>query len=148
MNVEQETKSIFHKCVEDILIYCLTYPINYRYGSNDDTKLQPLSLSSLVDIYTDRFVQTFTQNKKVIFANDEDEMCDIYNDFMVSIGIVSGMHSDDRNYIENILETGFDEIRQLYDKSEMYGGMGVGTCCYCNGDCNPQSQACGPCMRG
>lgn len=36
-----------------------------------------------------------------------------------------------------------DDNRSLEDDWEIE----VGTCCFCGGDCNPCSQACGPCIR-
>ena len=148
MNIEQKTKSIFHKCVEDILIYCLTHPIKYMYTRHDDKELQPTSLLELVEIYTRRFVQTFAENKTVILGEEEGYLVSIDEDFIRHIDIVGNMRYEYQECIINKLKTSLDQIRHLYSKDDMYSGMGVGICCYCEGDCNPQSQACGPCMRG
>ena len=75
----------------------------------------------------------------------------MYKDYPTSIAIVSSMHIDDSTNIESMVKPSLDEIREMYPtpkNKNMYGGMDVGTCCYCKGDCNPQSQCCGPCMRG
>jgi hypothetical protein len=74
---------------------------------------------------------------------------DILKKCVVNILRSYGLHTNDK--IEAIVTNSLEKIEgliKLSDENEMYGGMGIGTCCYCGDECNPQSQQCGSCARG
>lgn len=55
-----------------------------------------------------------------------------------------GLHTND--LIDAIVAKSLDEIEEVHTEKEskesMYDGMGVGKCCFCGDECNPQSQSC------
>lgn len=183
MNIGE--KKIWKKCVEDILIFCLTHPIEYRFNSMDDSGINPATMDQLIDIYMIRLIKVFNKHEKNLVKNnlDEDEWMCITDEFFKCFGITYAMKDDSADGIDEILRLCISDIRKLYPeyKSDEYiqesvdtdtlhlpisfffcrdngipippesGGYireCVGTCCFCQGECNPMSQSCGRCSRG
>ena len=156
MNIEKN--SIFRNCIENILIYILTHSICV---DKEDRETCQLSIQDLVEKYTDRFITQFNINKTNIFQsinNKDDENISKY--FYDSIRIQQ-MNQDNKNDIDNMITSSLHKIYKLYrpnddcndridnitTKNSIYDEIGIGICCYCEHECNPLSQACGPCMR-
>lgn len=67
------------------------------------------------------------------------------NDILKECGIYTN------NIIDAIVTRALDDIDKIKEESDnddIYNGMEIGKCCFCEGDCNPQSQSCGLCTRG
>jgi len=43
--------------------------------------------------------------------------------------------------------TNIKNIRNIDQEKSIYDELGYGSCCFCHGECNPLSQACGRCLR-
>lgn len=133
-------KRVFRKCVEKILIYSITQKVEFRSSNTYDNKLNTDSIDQLIDIYTDGYVKIY---KKYFRYNiDEDNYTNIMNKFIRKIGIVRIMYDNNRDDIEKIIKKSINQLTNNISNLE------VGTCCFCQGECNPMSQSCGQCARG
>lgn len=141
MDLEKKIKDVISSYIEEILLHSLTTSIDYRYRS-DAEKTSTFTLSDLIQVYTQRFYDTFEQNKA---ESNIDNMSEILKEFKGHIGIISAMHLNDQDDIETMIENCINDVRDIYSPPEP---IDVGTCCFCNGDCNPLSQSCGRCARG
>lgn len=141
MDSEENVKRVFRKCVEKILIYSITQKVEFRSSNTYDNKLNTDSIDQLIDIYTDGYVKIY---KKYFRYNlSEEKYTDVMNKFIRKIGIVRIMYDNNRDDIEKIIEKSINQLRNNISNLEE-----VGTCCFCQGECNPMSQSCGQCARG
>jgi hypothetical protein len=148
MNIKEKEKT-FKKCVEDILIFCLTHPIEYKWDSLDDSSIKHDSINDLINLYVYRFMDVFNKHETNLLDNNlnEFEWQEIIDEFLNCIGLTSAMQSDNADGLYETIRICVSDIRKLYPKHE-YIEECVGTCCFCKGECNPMSQSCGSCARG
>lgn len=140
MDSEENVKRVFRKCVEQILIYCITQKVEFRSSNTYDNKLHTDSIEQLIDIYTNRYVKIY--KKYCRYNLTKDNYTNTMNKFMRKIGIVRIMYDNNHNDIEKIIEKSINQLRNNISNFE------VGTCYFCQGECNPMSQSCGKCARG
>lgn len=65
-------------------------------------------------------------------------------------GITISINYDEGNVdINNLTETVISKILNMLQEEDdkAKNDFSVGTCCFCKGECNPCSQACGRCAR-
>jgi hypothetical protein len=68
-------------------------------------------------------------------------------DAIVANSLIKIYEANEEQVSDNEEQVSDNEEQVSYEK-DMYDGMGVGNCCFCNDECNPMSQSCGSCMRG
>lgn len=148
MNSEEKQK-IWRKCIEDILIFCLTNSIDYRYNSKDDTIIKPKNIKELINVYVYRFEEVFNTHENMLLDNNMDvyEWVDIIEEFTNCIGITSSMHQDNRDAIDERIRVCISDIRKLC-KDSYSEDIELGKCCYCSDVCNRFSPCCMSCTSG
>jgi hypothetical protein len=112
--IDEQVTRIFHNLVEEIIIYCFTNEIDYRYQSEGDTELKNVTnLSELVSRYTERFVNVYDENE---YDDEWDSFEDWYEYlqlYVYSITMLSSMHADDVDEIRNKIKRSIMEITEL-----------------------------------
>ena len=113
MSTTDKIKNIFKECVDSIVLYCLTRPIDYRHDSDSEKFIG--SVANLLETYTDRFMVIFEDNKEKFMScgMDEDEEYDFMSLFINSITIISAMHRCNRNKIESIIMKSLVDIKKV-----------------------------------
>jgi len=136
--MSEEDKKIFKKCIQKILVHCISNQINLSWDNDH------MSLNDIIELYTRRFVNIFDINKLDILKNDND-YSKIIHIFKDNLFLNYSVSLTNIETILDIIIEHVDIIVTSYKTSDPY--IGVGTCCYCKDYCNPLSQACGPCIR-
>jgi hypothetical protein len=142
MDSQEKVEKVFKNCVEKILIYCITQRVDFRSSNTYDNNLNPDCIDQLINIYTDRYVKIY--KKYFTYDLTEDKYRYVMNKFIRKIGIVRIMCDYNSDNIEKIIKDSIDKLRNSISNFDEE----VGTCCFCQGECNYMSQSCGQCARG